>query len=66
MMFEMSARVSEIIPHRDGQGEPPKVILMAISSILSNTVKLSVAVSAARVQRWKAASISTLQMKIFV
>jgi hypothetical protein len=51
MAFERSTKVSEIIPQRAGQGDPPNVMHRAISSISSNTVKLSIAVEEAKVQR---------------
>ncbi len=66
MAFDRSASVSEMTPYKAGQAEPPNVMHKASRSKLSNIVKLSVAVLAASVHQWKAASISILQMNISV
>jgi hypothetical protein len=66
MVLDRSARVLEMMPHKAGQGEPPNVILRAMSNRPSIIVRLSVAASLARVQRVNAALISFLQMNILV
>jgi hypothetical protein len=43
-VLHISASVSDIIPHNEGQGEPPKVIRSTINSILLYIVRHSVAV----------------------
>jgi hypothetical protein len=65
-MVVRSARLSVMISHKAGQADPPKVIHRAIDNMLSKIVRLYVAVLLARVQQWNAASMSTLQIYIFV
>jgi hypothetical protein len=65
-MFAISARLSNIIPQRKGQGAPPKAILRAMSGILSNIVRHFDAVELLRVPLQKAASKSILQIFFFV
>jgi hypothetical protein len=65
-LFEGWLSQQWVIPHSDGQGEPPKVILRAISRILLCIVRHSTAVFPDKWHLWYAASISYLLMNIFV